>query len=196
MRSQRTAPKSTTAKRPRNSEDTRARILAAARARFAADGYDRATIRSVASDAGVDPALVMRYFGSKDELFATAATFELRIPDLRNAPKSRVGEALVRHFLDRWESGTDHSLQILLRTAASNEDAAARMRALVTDEVGRMVTRVRGKRGHETVAALIAAQMLGLAYARYILRLPALVAMSRDSIVRSVGATVQNYLRV
>lgn len=188
------AGKSTTATRPRRSAGTRARILAAARERFARDGYERTTIRAVARDAAIDPSMVMRYFGSKDGLFAAASAFELHIPDLRDTPSEQVGEALVRHFFERWESGEDDSLQILLRTAASNDTAAARMREVVRDQIRSMVVQVRGRRGSEAVAARIATQMLGLAYCRYILRLPALLAMPRVAIVRAIGATVQRYL--
>src|SRR3954468_1292530 len=90
--------------RPRRSDATRAAILAAARGRFAADGYERATIRAIAADASIDPAMVMRYFGNKEKLFAAAADFDLRLPDLSAVPPGEVGRALVRHFLDRWES--------------------------------------------------------------------------------------------
>src|SRR5919201_1681541 len=89
---------------PRRSDPTRAAILAAARDRFAADGYDRATIRAIAADAGIDPAMVMRYYGNKEKLFAAAASFDLRLPDLTGLPEAEYGQALVRHFLDRWES--------------------------------------------------------------------------------------------
>ena len=187
------ADSGTAPKRPRRSEDTRARILAAARERFASDGYERTTTRLVARDAEIDPSMVMRYFGSKEGLFAAASAFALQIPDLRNTPREEVGETLVEHFFVRWESGDD-SLQILLRTSASNEVAAARMQEIVREQIAKMVIQVRGRGGSQAVAALIATQMLGLAYCRYVLRLPALLAMSRESIVRSIGATVQRYL--
>jgi AcrR family transcriptional regulator len=181
------------AKRPRNSAETRARILAAARDRFARDGYERTTIRGVAGDAGIDPAMVMRYFGSKEGLFAEASAFELHLPDLRDTPKSRLGETLVRHFFVRWEN-EDDSLPILLRTSASNDVAAERVREIVRDQIAAMVAQVRGARGSREVAALIATQMLGLAYCRYVLRLPTLLAMPREAIVKAIGATVQRYL--
>jgi AcrR family transcriptional regulator len=193
MAAKRTAAVHHSSTRPRSSADTRSRILAAARERFASAGYERTTIRLVAQDAEVDPAMVMRYFGSKDGLFAAASDFELRIPDLRDRPRAKIGEALVAHFFGRWEGGDD-SLQILLRAAATNADAAARMRAIVRDQVGAMVARVRGKQASQRVAALIATQMLGLAYCRYVLRLPALLEMSPESLVRAIGATVQRYL--
>src|SRR5919197_3958281 len=88
----------------RRSDRSRAAILAAARDRFAADGYEKATIRAIAADARIDPALVMRYFGNKEKLFAAAAEFDLRLPDLTALPRGSVGKALVKHFLERWES--------------------------------------------------------------------------------------------
>jgi len=184
---------STASKRPRRSDRTRARILAAARARFAADGYERTTIRVVAREAKIDPSMVMRYFGSKEGLFAAAAEVELRLPNIGGMPKTRIGEALVAHFFELWD-GDDDTLQILLRTSASNDDAAARARSLVRDQIATMVARVRGKRGSERVASLIATQMVGLAYCRYVLRLPALLATPRESLVKSIGATIQRYL--
>jgi AcrR family transcriptional regulator len=62
----------------RKSDRTRAAILTAARERFGADGYERATIRAIAADAAIDPAMVMRYYGNKEKLFAAAAEFDLR----------------------------------------------------------------------------------------------------------------------
>ncbi|MFD6811748.1 helix-turn-helix domain-containing protein, partial [Streptomyces anthocyanicus] len=64
----------------RRSDTTRAAILEAARERFAADGYERATIRAIARDAGIDPSLVMRYFGNKEGLFAAASEIDLALP--------------------------------------------------------------------------------------------------------------------
>jgi len=115
------------AQTPRRSDGTRAAILTAARERFAADGYERATIRAIAADAGIDASLVMRYYGSKDKLFAAAAEFDLRLPDAAGLPRDRAGAALVGHFLRRWEE--DETLQALLRAAVTNDSAAQRMRA-------------------------------------------------------------------
>ena len=67
---------------PATPVQTRADILSAARSRFAAEGYERTTLRAVAADVGVDAALVIRYFGSKQELFAAAADFTIELPDL------------------------------------------------------------------------------------------------------------------
>ena len=86
----------------RSGTDTKAAILAAARERFAADGYERTTIRAVAADVAIDPSMVMRYFGNKEGLFAAAADFDLQLPDLSGTPVEGIGSALVAHFLDRF----------------------------------------------------------------------------------------------
>jgi AcrR family transcriptional regulator len=184
-------------KRPakqRKSDATRARIIDAARDRFRKEGYERTTIRKVAGDAKIDPSMVMRYFESKRGLFNAVMTVELRIPDLRDHPRDKLGEALVSHFLNRWEESSDDSLQLLLRSSASNEEAAERMRSIFRDQIIPMVSRLRGEAGSREAAALIGSQMVGLAYTRYVLKLPPLLAMPRQMIVRVIGATIQRYL--
>ncbi len=77
-------------KRPRNAAQTRVDILDSARRRFAAEGYDRTTLRAIASDVGVDAAMVTRYFGSKQDLFATATSSpSTSRSDRRGPPTSR-----------------------------------------------------------------------------------------------------------
>ncbi|MGY5190550.1 UNVERIFIED_CONTAM: TetR/AcrR family transcriptional regulator, partial [Bacillus amyloliquefaciens DSM 7 = ATCC 23350] len=84
----------------RSSEQTKAVILAAARDRFARSGFARATIRAIAADAGIDPSMVMRYFGNKNQLFAAAADFDLQIPDLSGVDPGEAGTGLVAHFMN------------------------------------------------------------------------------------------------
>src|SRR5205814_2928039 len=104
--------------RPRRSDATRAAILDAARERFAADGYERATIRAIAADARIDPAMVMRYYGNKEKLFAAAAEFDLRLPDLAAIPRGRLGRTVVGVFLDPWEP--DETMPALLRAPVTH----------------------------------------------------------------------------
>src|SRR4051794_21800404 len=109
------------AKLKRSSSATKARILDAARQLFSREGYELATVRAIAAAAQTDPALVIRYFGSKEGLFAEAAVFDLRLPNVSALPRETWGAVLVRHFLERWEGEPgDHALRILLRAAASN----------------------------------------------------------------------------
>jgi AcrR family transcriptional regulator len=180
-------PRGKTAK----SERTRAAIEEAARRLFAQQGYERTTVREIAAAAEIDPALVIRYFGSKDELFSVVAEPDLKIPDLGDIPASRIGEALVGHFLDLWEGGS--GLSVLLRSAASNEAAALRLKAIFASQVFPAVAAAGSAETAPHRAGLVATQMLGLAMTRYILRLSPVVAMERDFIVREVGRTVQRY---
>jgi AcrR family transcriptional regulator len=182
--------------RPRRSDLTRAKIIRAAKARFASDGYQRATIRAIAADADIDPSMVMRYYGTKARLFAAAVDIDLRLPDLTAIPRRRLGEALVAHFLARWEGDpADDALLILLRSAATDDAAAERMRAIFRRQLAPAVNRVVANPAEATRrAGLIATQMLGLALCRHILRLPPVAALGADTIVAAVGPTVQRYL--
>jgi len=175
------------------SEQTRAAILAAARRRFAADGFDRTTIRAIAADAGIDPSMVMRYYGNKERLFAAAAEFDLRMPDLTGTPESDLGHALVSHFLSRWEG--DETLLALLRAAVTQDAAAERMRTIFAAQVGPLAARVAPDPAEAaTRAGLIATQVLGFALCRFVLRLPPVVALDHDAAIAWLAPTVQRYL--
>jgi AcrR family transcriptional regulator len=177
--------------RPRRGDATRAAIVAAARERFAADGYERATIRAIAADAGVDPALVMRYHGNKEALFAAAAEFDLRLPDLAALPRTKLGAALVEHFLARWDG--DGTLKALLRAAATNATAAERMRRIFAAQVGPALARVCADSA-PLRAGLVSSQILGFALCRYVLELPPVVALRRADAVKWLAPTVQRYI--
>ncbi|MEV6332143.1 TetR family transcriptional regulator [Streptomyces sp. NPDC051909] len=177
----------------RRSDATRAAILDAARERFAADGYERATIRAIARDAGIDPSMVMRYYGNKEGLFAAASTIELELPELGSLPARHVGAALVTHFLDRWER--DDVLTGLLRVGVTNDAAAERMRAIFAEQLGPVALGVcPDPADAPRRAALVAAQILGMALARYVLRVPPAVEMPREDVVAWLGPTIQRYL--
>jgi AcrR family transcriptional regulator len=176
----------------RTSQDTKAAILTAARERFGAAGFQAATIRAIAADAGIDPSMVMRYFGSKDLLFAAAAEFDLKFPDFTELDRADVGVALVSHFLDRWEG--DEALVILLRSSATNAAAAERMQQIFVDQLQPLVATLAPAPEVKWRAGLIATQILGLAWCRFVLRLPPVVTMTRAEIVDSVGPTIQRYL--
>lgn len=174
------------------SERTRAAIEAAARRLFAEQGFERTTVRDIAGAAQADPALVIRYFRNKDELFATVAEPELELPDLSRVDIERIGETLAAHFLDLWEG--DGALAVLLRSAASNPHAAERLREVFARQVFPMIASVGPRETAPQRAALVSSQLLGLALTRYILRLPPVVAMDRATIVREVGRTLQRYI--
>jgi AcrR family transcriptional regulator len=182
-----------TAQAPRRSDKTRATILEAARERFAADGYERATIRAIAADADIDPAMVMRYYGNKEKLFAAAAQFDLRLPDLSSVPRDQVGTMMITHFLDRWEH--DETLMALLRAAVTNEAAADRMRTIFAQQLGPAVAAFGVPPAQvPRRAGLLATQVLGVALCRYVLKLPPVVAMSTEDLVADLAPTLQRYL--
>ncbi|NGM14854.1 TetR family transcriptional regulator [Verrucosispora sp. WMMA2044] len=177
----------------RSAEATRAAILRAARDRFAADGYDRATIRAIAADARIDPSMVMRYYGSKENLFATAAEFDLRLPDLSGVPADRLGRELVSYFFTRWEG--DATLPALLRTASTNPSGAERVRAIFTTQLGVAVGRVVADPTEAPRrAGLVASQLLGVALTRYVLRLPPMVDISPADLITWLAPTIHRYL--
>jgi AcrR family transcriptional regulator len=182
-------------RRTAKSERTRADILDAARALFAQLGYERTTVREIAAQAGADPALVIRYFGSKEGLFARAAEFDLQLPDLTKTPPSQLGDTLIRHFLDLWEGPSSKgSLAVLLRAAATNEDAAAKAREIFAGQVMPMLGSVTDRREASTRAGLVSSHLLGIALCRYILNVPPVVAMSPEQITKYVGPVLQRYL--
>ncbi|WP_225832107.1 TetR family transcriptional regulator [Streptomyces sp. NK08204] len=177
----------------RRSDATRTAILGAARERFASDGYERATIRAIARDARIDPSMVMRYFGSKEGLFAAAVTLDLHLPDLGQVPRDEVGATLVRHFLGLWEENEE--LTAVLRVGATNQAGAERMQGIFREQL--LPVAEQACPDPEQVparAALVAAQLLGLALTRYVLRLPPAVALQREELVAWLGPTVQRYL--
>lgn len=181
---------------PRRSDATRAGILRAAQARFAADGYQKATIRAIAADADIDPSMVMRYYGNKTKLFAAATDIDLHLPDLAAIPKRHLGNTLVAHFLQRWEGDpADDALLMLLRSAATDDVAAERMRTIFRDQLAPALLNLIGDPAEAAErAGLISTQLLGLALCRNILRLPPVTALDAETVVARIGPTIQRYL--
>jgi AcrR family transcriptional regulator len=175
----------------RKSDRTRAAILDAAQKLFAQHGHGRTTVRDIAAKASIDPALVIRYFGSKDELFVRAAAFDLRMPDLNKVKRSQIGDTLIRRFLELGEGFT--GMTVLLRSAASNDYAASRVRELFAAQVLPAFARVGSRADAAERAGLVASQLLGLALCRYILKIPPVAEMSAQEIVKHIGPTIQRY---
>jgi len=177
------------------SQRTKAAILKAAQELFAGQGYERTTVRDVAARAAIDPAMVMRYFGSKEGLFARATAFDLQLPDLTQVARHRIGATLVAHFLEIWEGArSTGSLISLLRAAASSDDAAAAIRTIFGGQVVPMLARVVPPAELPVRGGLVATQIMGLAVARYILKVPPVVALDRPELVRLLGPTMQRYV--
>jgi AcrR family transcriptional regulator len=176
------------------SERSRRAILQAARSIFAQRGYEQTTIRTVAAQAGIDPAMVMRYFGSKAGLFAAATTAHLAVPDLGTTPATQRGEFLVRHFVNRWEDNpVDDTLVFLLRTAVTNDAVAAQLQDTFNQLLIAPLHELAADHPSER-AALIGTQLLGLALCRYVLHLQPIASMSAEQLIAQIGPVAQLHL--
>jgi AcrR family transcriptional regulator len=177
----------------KKSERTKAAILAAARSAFTEKGYENTTIRAIAAAAEVDPALVMRYFGSKEQLFAMAADLKLAAGFPREIPREELGRTLADIYLRLWE-GQEQGLPLLLRSAASSEQAAERIREIFETQTVPLIAALAGKAGARDRAALVVSQTLGMALCRHTLKIPPLVNMPRKKLVEEMGKTLQRYM--
>ncbi|HET9255902.1 MAG TPA: TetR family transcriptional regulator [Pseudonocardiaceae bacterium] len=179
------------------SRAAREAILAAARRRFTEEGYERTTIRTVAADAGLDPSMVMRYYGSKDGLFSAAIDVDLHLPDLTGVPPSELGATIARHFVVVWESDWGReNLLILLRSAASaHAGAAERVRSVFTSQIVPMVRAATGDAPDaEARAGQLSTYLLGTVLCRYIVRLPPVVAMDADTLAATMAPVLRRIL--
>jgi AcrR family transcriptional regulator len=179
--------------------DTRERILAAARERFAANGYDRTRIRDVAADAGVDAALVHYFFKSKDGLFAAAMQLPLRPAEVIGPVLAEglpgLGERIVRRLLSVWDDpGNRAALLAIVQGASAHPGAAAALREFVSSEIIARVARTVEADRPELRANLVASQLIGLVAARYVAQVQPLARMRSEDIVPLVGPTLQRYL--
>lgn len=181
--------------KPLRSQATRDRILNEARRLFAELGYERTTIRAIAIAAKINVSMVMRYYGSKEELFAVAAQLDLRVPDLKTVPPHKRGEAIVTCFLDGREGPyAGDQLSALMRATASHEGARQRFIEVVKSQVGPEIEATVPKDQFEERFGLIITQLTGLGYSRYVLQYPLVVTLDREVIIRRIGAVIQSYL--
>ena len=168
--------------RRRRTEQT---ILDAAQELFAETGFERTTIRAVAARAGVDPALVMQYFGSKEGLFAAAARWSSEHETVLSAPKERVAAAALHDLLEKFEGAGDREAAVaLLRNCLTHPEASRIMRDEVMCDRAAGVARTIGGDEAELRAGLIGACMIGLGMARYLLAIPAVAGASREDVSR------------
>ncbi|SCL23759.1 TetR family transcriptional regulator [Micromonospora inyonensis] len=188
-----------TGRRPGNPE-TREAILTAARTAFAARGFDAASIRAIAGAAGVDPALVHHYFGSKDKLFLAAMNAPIDpgrlLPGVLDGDPERIGERLVRAFLAVWDSPAGMAGVALLRSAVTTEWTARLLREFLVTQVLRRVLQHLDADPAELPlrGSLAAAQMGGLVLMRYVIRLEPLASTPPETLVTAIGPGVQRYL--
>jgi AcrR family transcriptional regulator len=179
----------------RKSERTRRAILDAARTHFAARGFDGANLRAIGAEASIDPSMVVRYFGSKEGLFAAAVDVDLLLPELADVASAEHGLVLTRHFVRRWEGDlSDHVLVTLLRSAVTNAKVAAQLREAAARQLQAALAPVVEPAELQLRAALVGSQLIGVALTRYILGLPGIADRPAELLVLDVAPTVQRYL--
>jgi len=186
-------------RRPGN-QDTRSSILDAARRTFAEKGYDKASIRAIAGDAGVDPALVHHYFGTKEKLFLAAMNAPINpgelIPQALSGPREQAGERLIRLVLSVWDSPAGTAALAMFRSALSNEWTARLLREFVITQilrraVGELVT---DPAEAPMRSALLATQISGVMVTRYVLKIQPLADADPEAIVAAIGPNIQRFL--
>ncbi|MEY9965067.1 AcrR family transcriptional regulator [Streptacidiphilus sp. MAP12-16] len=179
--------------------DTRGVVLAAARAEFAARGYEKTSMRGIARAAGVDPALLHHYFGSKDRLFLAVLDFPVdpRIVAAQVIAGDRdgVGERVARFVLTLWEDPEVRDrLLAVLRTVASSEEVAALLRGFFLKEVVRRIAHGLEVPQPELRVELVLSQIIGLAMARYVVAVEPLASTPAEELVPLIAPTLQRYL--
>ncbi|MFD9001003.1 TetR family transcriptional regulator [Streptomyces sp. NPDC059582] len=182
------------------SADTRERILAAAREEFSERGYEKTSVRGIAKAAGVDPALVHHYFGTKEQVFEAAIEVAfapaLNAPTaLTDSPSDEVGERLTRFIFGVWESpATRVPLLAILRSAVNNDTAAAVFRRLVASQLLRRIAAQVDLPDAELRAELAAAQLVGCAMLRYVIKVEPMASADLEQIIARVAPVVQGHL--
>ena len=186
-----------TGRRP-GREDTKGSILAAARAEFGARGYHQATIRGIAAGAGVDPALIHHYFGSKDDLFAASIDLPLRPAEIAETILAggleSAGRNITTLFFTVWENpATRDPLMAVLRGAFGTEQGAAVLREFFgTAMLGRVAPQIGGPDA-ELRASLAVSHLIGVAVLRYVVGFPALVKVPVAQLVDTLSPRIQAY---
>lgn len=181
-------------------DDTRASIIEAARSSFAAQGYDRPSLRGIARAAAVDPALVHHYFkGGKAELFSETLAVPINPAELveriiSGAP-DRLGRRVIETFLGVWDAPERReTLTALIRSSMTTDESARMLREYLGREVFGRIASATGVADPELRGALAASQVVGMAIMRYIVKVPALVDASTNQIVARLGPVLQHYL--
>jgi AcrR family transcriptional regulator len=172
---------------------TREAIAESARRQFAELGYDRATLRAIASEAGVDAALVVRFYGSKDALFREVMALPPAVAEamagLADGPRATVGRRLAEVIVGMLEDPRSRSIVLgRIRSASSHPEAAALVRETVTRDVGRLVAALTADEP-ETRAVVV-----GLALARHVVRVEPLASLPPADVIDYIAPVFQHYL--
>lgn len=179
--------------------DTRAAIIVAARGQFAAKGYDKASIRGIARDAGVDPALVHHYFAGKAQLFAETVDLSVDptvvVGRIFEGDPARLGWRVIETFLLLWDPPERRQVLVaLLRSSMTSDEGARALREFLNREIFGRIAVATGVPDPQLRGSLAGAQMLGMAVMRYVLKVPALVDAPNAVIVERLGPILQAHL--
>jgi AcrR family transcriptional regulator len=178
---------------------TREAIAAAAQRQFAERGYDRATIRAIAAEADVDPALVSHYFGTKQELFAAVTDLpwglDEAMPWIIDGPRSKVGARFAQFFVGVLEDAESRRIVTsMVRAAASEPQAATLVRDLVAERVLKPIADALESDQPDLRAGLVNSQMVGVVMHRYIVGLEPIASLPPDELARALAPNLQRYL--
>lgn len=185
--------------RPAGASDTRERILTSARELFAQNGIDKTSIRAIAAAAGVDPALVHHYYGTKQQLFAAAIHVPIDpmqvLGPLRDTPVEKLGHTLPSLLLPLWDSEVGKGLIATIRSLLAGSEVSL-LRSFLQDIIGAEVgTRVDDPPGTGRIRVqFVASQLVGVVMARYILELDPFKSLPIEQIVETIAPNLQRYL--
>jgi AcrR family transcriptional regulator len=185
--------------RPHGKTDTRNVILACARRMFADAGYDKTSVRDVAAAAGVDPAMIRHYFGSKAELFRATMGWPFEPAEIAarvtGGDRSEIGERLTRVFFEAWERPESRApLLAILRGAATHDESAHLVRQFIQGQVYSQIAASLERPDAELRIDLAMGQLLGIAYLRHILRVEPIASAPADDLIKRVAPVISAHL--
>ena len=174
-------------------------MLVAARKTFTERGYDAATLRHIAQEAGVDARMVRHYFVDKAGLFRAAMELPIDpggvLSTLLSGDLESLGERLLREFVAEWDrAGSASAMIILVRSAVTHDESNRMLREFITSQVLGPIAAAVDSTDRELRASLIGSQIVGLVMARYIVRVEPLASADAETVVAAVAPTVQRYL--
>ncbi|UKA62849.1 TetR/AcrR family transcriptional regulator [Arthrobacter sp. FW306-04-A] len=175
-------------------------VLRAAREQFSRRGYDAATVRAIAAEAGVDPSMINHHFGTKEQLFMAALELPVdpkeHLTAVLDGPRGGVGKRLVSRLLTVWDSPAGAAGVAVLRTAMQHEWSAALVREFILNRAINPLLAGLGVPGEEASwrGSLVASQLSGLILTRYLIKLEPIASAPHAVVVRALGPTIQRYL--
>ena len=175
-------------------------VLRAAREEFSRKGYDAATVRAIAAQAGVDPAMINHHFGTKEQLFMAALELPVdpkeHVLAILDGPSNGIGERLLTRFLTVWDSSAGKAGVAVLRTAMQHEWSASLVREFIVNRAISPLLTGLGVPADEAAwrGNLVASQLSGLILTRYLIKLEPLASAPHAVVVHALAPTIQRYL--